>query len=282
MLKMACDTSAKKVGLVVGMSRDCIVTARHGCPDKIFQRRTKQWQFRNTEAVIAGLADRSLPPDVRKAMLRNLAIHQVNRQDITHLLVEGEPYQYERYQGVQKILAWAGLPPKTNPAKVQNLDGLRRKGLTELPSGIGEFKMLGFLDLGSNNLTSLPPEIGELEALRSLNLGMNRITELPSTLSNLGNLYSLDLAYNLDLVAFPQEVIPPNVEVLNLSGNFLTSLPPQIVQLPKLKHLSVRDNDLDEATIQMLMQIENDKPQILFDVPQLYVSEVKSGVSKQK
>ena len=48
---------------------------------------------------------------------------------------------------------------------------LNGRGLTSLPSRIGNLTSLWFIQLGSNNLTTLPPEIGNLSNLETLVIG---------------------------------------------------------------------------------------------------------------
>ena len=56
-----------------------------------------------------------------------------------------------------------------DPASITELD-LGYKGLTSLPSEIGQLQNLTALYLWENNLTSLPPEIGQLQNLTELDL----------------------------------------------------------------------------------------------------------------
>ena len=79
-----------------------------------------------------------------------------------------------------------------DPASITELD-LGYKGLTSLPSEIGQLQNLTALYLWENNLTSLPPEIGQLQNLISLWLSGNDLTSLPPEIGQLQNLTELDL-----------------------------------------------------------------------------------------
>jgi hypothetical protein len=141
---MSCQGKSKTVGLAVDYAPGVVAVAHHGCPDAAFDAAMQRFTFADTEAVIAGLADRTLPLPVRREMLRNLAMNNASSWSIAHLFLDGEAYQYARYQGVQELLAWAKLPPKTDPKEVKELR-LDKKRIHAVPEGIGEFANLTIL-----------------------------------------------------------------------------------------------------------------------------------------
>ena len=57
--------------------------------------------------------------------------------------------------------------------------------LIEIPTSIGSFKKLMYMDLRGNNLKSIPVEIWELESLEVLNLSSNLITGFPMPLDGM-------------------------------------------------------------------------------------------------
>jgi Leucine-rich repeat (LRR) protein len=60
---------------------------------------------------------------------------------------------------------------------------------------------------------------------------------MPFSLITLKNLRKIDLSFNkIDKIDFPQNAFP-NLEILNLSGNELSSLPQNIVCCLKLQRL---------------------------------------------
>lgn len=134
--------------------------------------------------------------------------------------------------------------------------------LTSLPAEIGRLKSLEKLFLNENLLMSLPPEIGLLQNLQELNLQGNQLKTLPLEMRQLKHLKVLNLSYN-KLTHFPSEVIDcegkhsqefrkPTTEslrltslnYLDLEGNQITSLPPEIGQLKRLKFLYLSENQL--------------------------------------
>jgi hypothetical protein len=109
---MSCQGKSKITGLSVNFANGVVVAAHHGCADAAFDEAMQRFTFADTEAVIADLADKSLPMPVRAVMLRNLAMNKVSAGKLKGLLSKEEVQQYRRYQGVQKILAWGGLVAK--------------------------------------------------------------------------------------------------------------------------------------------------------------------------
>ena len=97
---------------------------------------------------------------------------------------------------------------------------------------LGRLVFLEHLDLSDNLLTgSMPPEWGQLTHLQTLNLAGNRLTgPLPPELGHLVSLTYLNLGTNL--------------WTLNLVGNQLTALPPELGQLVNLQTLNLEDNRL--------------------------------------
>jgi hypothetical protein len=240
---MSCQGKSNTVGLAVDYAPGVVAVAHHGCADAAFDETMKRYAFETTEAVIAELADKSLPMPVRAVMLRNLAMNGVPTERIADSLLDGEAYQYERYQGAQKILAWANLSPKTDPRDVKRIR-LRHKGIEELVAGIGEFGNLEVLVLQGNELKTVPPEVGELRKLKRLDLGSNRIETLPPELWQLERLTELILADN-KLDSLPPDVVKlQKLERLILSDNELEALPPEIGELVNLKTLWAWDNQL--------------------------------------
>jgi internalin A len=127
--------------------------------------------------------------------------------------------------------------------KVTELD-LSFKGLTTLPSEIGQLTNLQSLDLFSNQLSSLPSEIGQLTNLQSLNLQSNQLSSLPSEIGQLTNLQSLYLQSN-QLSSLPPEIGQlTNLQSLYLQRNQLSSLPLEFGQLTNLQSLNLQSNQL--------------------------------------
>jgi internalin A len=118
--------------------------------------------------------------------------------------------------------------------------------LTSLPPEIGGLTALTLLDLTQNSLLALPPEIGRLTRLTSLHLRNNELTTLPGEIGKLTEVTSLDLTFN-QLETLPAEIgqmkslailnLGQNYTVATSGGNRISTLPPEIAELPVLAHL---------------------------------------------
>jgi internalin A len=123
---------------------------------------------------------------------------------------------------------------------------LSHKGITELPSEIGQLTQLTSLNLRANQLTSLPESMGHFSQLNCLDLSANYLTTLPESISQLSQLTSLHLSANR-LKALPKSVSQLHeLTSLYLTSNQLTTLPELISQLSRLTSLDVSYNQLTD------------------------------------
>lgn len=147
----------------------------------------------------------------------------------------------------------SSLPDWINPS-VKVMD-LSEQGLTEVPSWIGNLANLKTLNLDRNQLKCLPEAIGNLQNLEELSLVGNDLIGLPDEIGNLTNLKSLDLGCSFvysvssryqfnnppncnELSTLPATIGQlDNLEVLNITGNPMTSLPDEIGNLDQLREL---------------------------------------------
>jgi leucine-rich repeat protein SHOC2 len=128
-----------------------------------------------------------------------------------------------------------------NCSGLQTLSLRRNHNLTELPDSIGNLSRLEFLFLDDAALVRLPPSIGQLRSLQGLIVSKNRLTTLPSSVAQMGALEILYLSENR-LAALPPKM-PSNLRDLRLDSNALTVLP-STLRLPQLASLKLSGNSL--------------------------------------
>jgi internalin A len=123
---------------------------------------------------------------------------------------------------------------------------LSAKGLTSLPSTIGQLTDLRTLDLRNNRLKRLSEVIGQLSGLEELYLYENQLTSLPESIGRLKSLAILGLSDN-QLINLPSEIERlQGLRILFLSGNNLTRFPSSIGKLVNLVRLSLSENSLTD------------------------------------
>ncbi|MBL8917809.1 MAG: leucine-rich repeat domain-containing protein [Myxococcaceae bacterium] len=170
---------------------------------------------------------------------------------------------------------------------LQTLDVRGARPLREVPPSLRGLEKLKRLVLAMNELSSLPPWFAELTALEDLDLSSNRFEVFPDVLLALPNLRRLSIGYQpwtsgvtplhrkddkhhaprglekvcrltglvelaidrLALTALPDKLAAlEQLEVLHAGFNDFTSLPPGLLELPKLKTLTLDYVPLDAAT----------------------------------
>ncbi len=145
--------------------------------------------------------------------------------------------------------------------------GLSRKGLTDLPSSIGNLSSLQDIRLFHNQLKTLPDSFGDLKSLKFLNLVKNEVITLPDSLIRLESLQILYLNQNR-LTTLPELFGSlKSLQRLNLRNNQLKTLPTSFSNLSKLERLWVRNNPLDEAAKTFLNNLKEQG--VLIDTPNL-------------
>ncbi|RAL52291.1 hypothetical protein DM860_016140 [Cuscuta australis] len=127
-----------------------------------------------------------------------------------------------------------------------NLSGNSLNG--SIPKSIGKLKSLGILDLSKNELSGgIPIEIGEATSVRDLRLQMNSLAgEIPASIGNCSSLATLFLSHN-DLNGPVPAALSRigSLQNLDLSYNRLTgSLPKQLAHLLHLSSFNVSHNQL--------------------------------------
>eukprot|EP00698_Gefionella_okellyi_P003570 TRINITY_DN1335_c0_g1_i1.p1 TRINITY_DN1335_c0_g1~~TRINITY_DN1335_c0_g1_i1.p1 ORF type:complete len:867 (-),score=151.57 TRINITY_DN1335_c0_g1_i1:2032-4632(-) len=158
---------------------------------------------------------------------------------------------------------------------------LSKNRISRVSSLVGMLAKLELLDLSSNNITVLPDSFGGLVSLQVLRLACNGLTELPAALGSCTSLQVLQVQGN-KLTALPNLGTCTGLVSLNLSQNFISTLPPslfppltalrslhldrnKLIQLPmtigslqSLKELTARGNMLSivPASLGLLMELK--------------------------
>lgn len=109
------------------------------------------------------------------------------------------------------------------------------------------FSEILYMDLSENSLDLFP--FGAIPKLRELRLACNNITKFPKLLGFHSLLY-LDLSYNRIAKYSIQALdVLPNLKELDLSGNNLKSLPPDMYRFESLEKLVLDYNKIDDNGI---------------------------------
>lgn len=142
---------------------------------------------------------------------------------------------------------------QTLPAYISNFTNLKyinvdHNKLTQLPEEIGKLQKLENLSAISNNITSVPNTISFLSNLKEIHLSNNQIADFPSSLCDLKHLAIIDLSNN-KIKAIPDYICRVYVTELNLNGNQISVLSPEIANAPKLKILKLENNCLTLSAV---------------------------------
>lgn len=169
------------------------------------------------------------------------------------------------------------------PKAVAEMTGLRwlrlnRTNIDWIPDELLSLKKLETLSLVRNNLVTLhgevpalpclrslncrhnrlknsgiPPQVFDLEDLSVVDLSYNDLREIPTDLEHARGLLVLNLAYNR-IENIPHQLFVSLVDLihLDLSGNQLETLPPQMRRLVSLQTLVLNDNPLGHYQLRQL------------------------------
>ncbi len=128
--------------------------------------------------------------------------------------------------------------------KRNNTINLSKKGLTEIPEEVFDYKEVKVLKLFGNHLSKISHRIAELENLEELYIGKNDLDSLPPEIGQLKKLRILSIQYN-QLSKLPNEIGQlQNLEQLWLNQNKLDSLPTSIGNLKNLTKIQLNFNQL--------------------------------------
>ena len=176
------------------------------------------------------------------------------------------------------ITEWEGVKVSETPSRVTELD-LSGRGLTEIPTELGQLSQLQELHLCCNRLTGpIPAELGQLSQLRVLVLERNRLLgKIPTELGQLSQLHYLTLFNNQLTGPIPLQLGQlSQLGHLSLENNQLTGpIPLQLGQLSQLGRLSLQDNQLTGAIPSELGQLSH------LDVLWLHNNELTGPIPSQ-
>ena len=82
---------------------------------------------------------------------------------------------------------------------LKNLEKLRLRLTSELPTSLNKLINLETLDLNNSQINTIPKEVGELTKLKKLFIASSDLKSLPEEITSLKNLTFFDLALNQDL-----------------------------------------------------------------------------------
>ncbi|KAL3268531.1 hypothetical protein HHI36_007640 [Cryptolaemus montrouzieri] len=141
---------------------------------------------------------------------------------------------------------------------IQNLKELELIGnkLTELPDkAFTMMTRLKYLDLSDNILYRISPfSFDNLSSLHYLKLGKNRLVYIqPEVFNPLVSLRTIDLSFNKFIDSGSEKWVLPNLEILNLSGNFLRNFDTSLnFSFRSLQKLNLSSNYLTKLNVHSL------------------------------
>lgn len=154
--------------------------------------------------------------------LKNLQIYNNKRCKQKEIIIE---FNIKKFKNLRKLV-------------------IHRGNIDIFPFEITTLKYLQELDLSSNNLEIIPEEIKNLQKLHTLILSLNPLRIFPNEIQSLKNLRKIDLTGTI-LIEIPSLASFKKLVHLNLSSNYLKSLPGDITELTSLEYLNVSSNLLE-------------------------------------
>jgi Leucine-rich repeat (LRR) protein len=236
---------------------------------------------------------------IRYTGIRELPIQITDLYNLTKLSLEGNYGLLYLPRGMHRLnllrdvellkSEWSSFNELQDISNLQSLK-ISSCFLNEYPTVLSNLSSLKKLDLSKNNLTSLPISISKLKGLNELVLDSNNFTKIPRELTLLKNLTKLRLSQNsfltditgigsiqklkcLDLSFCSLSSLPGSeilklsgsLQVMQLRGNNLTSLPPEMVKMEQLTIVYLRGNPIWNATRTNIKNMFINNTKITFD-----------------
>ncbi|CAF3998384.1 unnamed protein product, partial [Adineta steineri] len=151
-----------------------------------------------------------------------------------------ESFDFEDYQRYESHNRLRATGYRTKSTTLPNT-----RPTADLQIHLAVAQKIGVLQFDQKNLKEIPPEICSLSGLRTLSLNSNKIQLLPNDLRKLVNLKNLFLKYN-QIESLPSIIFTHHLsklEILQLNGNLLCSLPASFSYLTTLKQLNLSKNN---------------------------------------
>lgn len=140
----------------------------------------------------------------------------------------------QRSSDLRRVGLLEGLIVDEESGRVKKLD-LYKKGLAgEIPTSIGELRMLTSLQLSRNDLSGrIPDSLGQLQSLQELYLYRNELEgSIPACICELKGLKELSIHSNSFTGAIPDFTGLPKLRTLNLANNALKGeMPLSLIRL---------------------------------------------------
>lgn len=119
-----------------------------------------------------------------------------------------------------------------------------RLALQQLPEDIGSLSQLKEISINKSSIKQLPESMGDLHQLEKCFLIISDLETIPEGFWQLPKLKYLYLA-NGKISSLPDNILLNKLEVLDVSGNLLTTIPASLCLLPAIRKIDLNDNPLE-------------------------------------
>ena len=135
---------------------------------------------------------------------------------------------------------------------LSELDVSRNK-LTYIPPFVGNLSKLTYLDISNNQISSLPDEILSLGHLMQITASVNRFSSIPKVIFSLPKLETLLISGNqISEIDVDGLLKLKKLQILDLSNNSISRIPPQLGNVSWLKSISLEGNSFRQPRPQIM------------------------------